>query len=145
MIVSSLLVASTLATATPFKTDADAIEYRQHAYSMIAVNFGDMGAMIKGKNEWDQGTFEMRAKNVHNLSLMTQEGFESKSTAKGDTKAKAKIWDEWMDFSDKQVNLTKNAKALAEVAKTSDKAAIKKAFMTVAKDCKSCHKAYRSK
>ena len=42
LILSSLLVVSTMTIATPFKSDEDAISYRQHAYSMIATNFSDM-------------------------------------------------------------------------------------------------------
>lgn len=145
VVLGSLLIASTITNATPFKSDEDAINYRQHAYSMMATNFGDMGAMIKGKKDWDQTQFEMRAANVLNLSLMTEEGFKEKSSAKGATKAKSEIWSDWADFSGKQTMLSKNAKQLADVSKGGDKGAIKSAFMTVAKDCKSCHKAYRSK
>ena len=145
LILSSLLAASTVVFATPFKSDEDAINYRQHTYSLMATNFSDMAAMIKGKKDWDQSQFEARANNVLNLSLMTEEGFKNKSTATGDTKAKSEIWADWADFSGKQAMLTKNAKQLTEVSKTGDKSAIKNAFLAVAKDCKSCHKVYRSK
>ena len=145
LVLGSLLMASSIVIATPFKTNEDAINYRQHAYSMMATNFADMGAMIKGKKDWDQSQFEMRANNVLNLSLMTEEGFKDKNSAQGETKAKADIWTDWADFSGKQAMLIKDAKQLAEVSKGTDKGAIKSAFMSVAKDCKSCHKAYRSK
>ena len=49
------------------KISKDAIEYRQSAFGLIAYNFGDMAAMMKGKT-FQRKPFVMRATNVAALS-----------------------------------------------------------------------------
>ncbi|MDB2385783.1 cytochrome c [Shewanella sp.] len=128
--------------ASDFKKTHNAIEYRQSAFSMIAHNFGDMGAMLKGKKEYDAAVFSMRADNVAALAKLPLEGFVSGSD-KGDTEALAKIWSDKSDFDDKMNTFKKNASILALAAQKGDKKDIKKAFMNTAKSCKGCHSAYK--
>ena len=51
-----------------FKEPSDAIEYRQSAFSMLSVQIGDMGAMLKGKVPFDAEQFKMRANNAAALA-----------------------------------------------------------------------------
>ena len=68
-IVSSTVLATSV-QADNFKKTDDAIEYRQSAFSLMAYNFGDMGAMLKGKKPFDAQVFAMRAENVAALSKL---------------------------------------------------------------------------
>jgi cytochrome c556 len=140
------LVSSTVLTtsvqADNFKKTDDAIEYRQSAFSLMAYNFGDMGAMLKGKKPFDAQVFAMRADNVAALSKLPLEGFTPGSD-KGDTEALAKVWTERSDFDAKMEQLQKDSAALAIAAKSDDKKALKKAFMATAKNCKGCHDVYK--
>ena len=65
----------------------------------------------------------------------TETGFE--------TTAAPKIWQDFKGFEAGLKKLASDAKAAASVAK--DDAAFKKAFVTVAKNCKKCHETYRIK
>lgn len=144
--VSLTIIASILAIgsaeAANFKDDDAAIEYRQAAFELIAHNFGDMAAMIKGKKPFDQTVFEQRAENVAALSHFPLEGFLTKSST-GHTEALAKIWDNKSDFDGIMEKFQLAAANLATVAKTGDKAAIKKAFGNTGKNCKNCHDTYK--
>ncbi|MCL2913381.1 cytochrome c [Shewanella corallii] len=144
-IMLSVLVAATFSSAAfadNFKKPEDAIEYRQDVFGAIVHNFGDMGAMMKGKKPFDAKVFEMRAQNVAALSKMPGEGFVAGSD-KGDTEAKSDIWSDKADFDAKMEKFQVDAAKLAQVAATGDKKAIKKAFGATAKNCKACHDSYK--
>ncbi|WP_299802157.1 cytochrome c [uncultured Shewanella sp.] len=145
MSLSALLATATLATsvqANNFKEADDAIHYRQSAFSMIAYNFGDMGAMLKGKKEYNADVFAVRAENVAALSKLPLEGFVAGSD-KGDTEALSKIWSDKADFDAKMKTFQENAAILALAATKGDKKEIKKAFGNTGKSCKGCHDVYK--
>lgn len=137
---SALLISS--ATAHNFEDANDAIQYRQSAFGLLAYNFGDMGAMMKGKKPFDAETFAMRANNVAALSKIPFEGFIDGSD-KGETEALAKIWQDRADFDAKMKAFQENTAILATVAQKGDQAEIKKAFMNTGKSCKGCHDTYK--
>jgi cytochrome c556 len=128
--------------ANNFEETADAIEYRQAAFGLIAYNFGDMGAMLKGKKPFDAAVFSARADNVAALSKIPHEGFIAGSD-KGDTEALAKIWQDRADFDSKMTAFQDNAAVLAVAAKTTDENNIKQAFTNTGKSCKGCHDVYK--
>ncbi|GGQ09992.1 cytochrome c [Shewanella litoralis] len=130
------------AFANNFEKPADAIEYRQSAFGLIAYNFGDMGAMLKGKKPFDAAVFSSRADNVAALSKLPHEGFIAGSD-KGDTEALAKIWQDKADFDSKMTEFQDNAAALAVAAKSTDQNLIKQAFANTGKSCKGCHDVYK--
>ncbi len=145
MSLIALAATATFATsvyANNFKEAEDAIEYRQSAFSMIAYNFGDMGAMLKGKKEFNAEVFAMRAENVAALSKLPLEGFIAGSD-KGDTEALAKVWGDKADFDAKMKTFQENAAVLAQVAAKGDKKELKKAFGNTGKSCKGCHDVYK--
>ncbi|MBG9992745.1 c-type cytochrome [Pseudoalteromonas sp. NZS37] len=125
-----------------FKEPSDAIEYRQAAFSMISVQIGDMGAMLKGKVPFDAEQFKMRANNAAALSKMPWEAFYER-TDKGDTAALAAVWAENATFVEKANAFAANADKLALAAQSGDKAVIGKAFGAWAKGCKDCHKQFK--
>ncbi|MGX9463493.1 c-type cytochrome [Shewanella sp. A14] len=128
--------------ANNFEEPADAIQYRQAAFGLIAYNFGDMGAMLKGKKPFDAAIFNTRAANVAALSKIPHEGFIVGSD-KGDTEALAKIWQDKADFDSKMSTFQDNAAALVVAAKSNDKNQIKQAFSNTGKSCKGCHDVYK--
>jgi cytochrome c556 len=138
--VSAMMIPAVF--ANNFEETADAIEYRQAAFGLIAYNFGDMGAMLKGKKPFDAAVFSARADNVAALSTIPHEGFIAGSD-KGDTEALAKIWQDKADFDSKMTAFQDNAAALAVAAKTTDENNIKQAFTNTGKSCKGCHDVYK--
>ena len=80
MTATVLLVPSVY--ANNFKDTEHAIDYRKSAFGLIAYNFGDMGAMLKGKKDFDAAVFASRATNVAALSKIPHEGFITGSNGK---------------------------------------------------------------
>ncbi|RYV01962.1 cytochrome C [Shewanella sp. OPT22] len=143
LLISALSIAiSAPVIADSFRKTDDAVDYRKSAFSLIAHNFGNMSAMLKGKKEMNAEEFEQRAANIAALSHLPMEGFIAGSYS-GDTEALAKIEQNKSDFADKMEALKVASAKLAMVAKSGDKKAIKTAFGQTAKTCKSCHKAYK--
>ena len=127
---------------TTFEDPNDAIEYRQAAFSMIRVQIGDMGDMLKGKVEFDAERFKHRANNAAALSKMPWEAFGA-GTDKGDTSALPAIWSDNETFMKKAASFQQYADKLAVAAQTGDKKLIAKAFGPWAKGCKDCHKSFK--
>ena len=59
---------STNVLASNFDDNQEAIEYRKDVFGLIAYNFSDMKAMLKGEKDFNQQLFEIRANNVKALS-----------------------------------------------------------------------------
>ncbi|MCE9677986.1 cytochrome c [Shewanella sp. AS1] len=137
------LAIATAVQANNFKDTDHAIKYRQSAYQVIAYNFGDMSAMLKGEKPFDATVFAKRATNVAALSLIPEEGFITGSD-KGNTEALAKIWTDKADFDSKMSQFQENAAKLAVIAQSDDKDAIKAAFINTGKSCKGCHDVYKA-
>lgn len=140
LVASALIIPSVLAHT--FKNTDHAIEYRQKGFSLIAYNFGNMSAMLKGDIEYDAEVFAQRAANVAALSKLPHEGFIDGSD-KGNTDALAKIWSNKADFDAKMTEFQNNAATLAQVAQVGDRNDIRKAFGNTGKSCKGCHDVYK--
>jgi cytochrome c556 len=121
----------------------DAIAARQAAFTLMAANFGPLGAMAKGEIPFDKAEFARRAVNVEVLSHMPWEFFIPESDL-GETKAKPEIWSKAADFKAENEKLQTETAKLAAVAKGGDEAAMKAQVGETAKVCKSCHKSFRS-
>ncbi|GAA0795214.1 c-type cytochrome [Marinobacterium sediminicola] len=130
-----LAAASTMAVAAK---PEDAIDYRQGVFSAIKWHFGTMGAMVKGKMEYDAEDFSRRAEIVAQLSKLPIEGFLP-GTYEGETSALPAIEDDREKFDGGMKALVERTAALAVAAQTGDLEQIKPAFGEVGKTCKGCH------
>ena len=143
-VLAALMASSTL-TQAEVKV-SDAVEYRQGIYKAVRWNFGPMGDMVKGKQEFNADEFSRRAANLAALSKMPLEGFVAGSyngTYSGSTDALPAIEKDWETFAGIMSDFETNAAALAEAASAGDMDAIRPAFMSVAKTCKSCHDKFK--
>ncbi|BDF96141.1 MULTISPECIES: c-type cytochrome [Pseudoalteromonas] len=138
--LSTLALSATANSA--FEKPSDAIEYRQAAFSMIRVQIGDMGDMLKGKVPFDAERFKHRANNAAALSKMPWEAFVADSD-KGETSALPAIWSDNETFMKKATAFQQYADELAVAAQTGDKKIIAKAFGPWAKGCKDCHSSFK--
>ncbi|MBA4503531.1 c-type cytochrome [Marinobacterium marinum] len=145
--IAAIGLAGFLAAATTTTVMAadpeDAIHYRKGAFSAMAWHFGTMGAMVKGKMDYDAEDFSRRADIVAQLSKLPMEGFIAGSY-EGDTDALPAIEKEWDKFEGGMNMLVENTAALAEAAKSGDMAQIKPAFGEVGKSCKGCHDNFKN-
>ena len=121
-----------------------AIAARKAAFTLIATNFGPMGAMAKDKMPFNHEAFTMRAANLEMLAKMPWEFFIPGSE-KGRTHAKPEVWSKADDYKKKADEFQQEVAKLAEVSKGDDKKAMFAQVGKVGKTCKACHKEYKEK
>jgi len=124
--------------------EGKAAKYRHNTFNMVKYHFGPMGAMMKGKIDFNKDVFSKNADSLAVLALLAPNGFEVKGKVKG-SRAKKDIWENKADFDKIIKGFADNTAALASVSKSGDMATIKPAFAKVADSCKTCHKKYRAK
>jgi len=140
-VATSIAVA---ATAFAHSKEDAAVDYRMGLMTVVGWNFGPLGAMVKGKAPFDANEFARHADRIAFLSDQLLEGFPKGSDKGEHTEAKAAIWANFDDFTDKAKTFNTEAKALAEVAKGKDEAKDKEQFKKVAAACKACHEKYKN-
>jgi cytochrome c556 len=119
--------------------------YRQSAFTLMAMNFGPMNAMLKEEMPWDQEKFARWAEDLDDVArLDIARGF-APGTDKGTTRAKPDIWENMDDFNGKLDNLRTATGSLSAAAEAGDMEQIKLAFGDTGKACKACHDEYKSK
>jgi len=136
------LISASLATSVARADMAeDAIKYRQAVFTAFRWHFGAMGAMVRGKVDYDAEQFAHHATQFAALTRMPKEGFIEGSDF-GDTEAKAELWENMDDVSARFDKLMVDADALlAATGGSLDD--VKGAFGAVGKSCKGCHDNYR--
>ncbi|ROQ25817.1 c-type cytochrome [Gallaecimonas pentaromativorans] len=143
LVLATLVLVAPLAQA--FDNKDEAIHYRQSVFTLVAAQFGEMGAMVKGEKPFDAKEFQYRAESLAALSKMPLEGFLYPGSDKGGTKAKAAVWQKTDEFKAKLAHFQKDATNLAEAAQSGDLSTIKPAFMATAKNCKACHSEFKNR
>ena len=119
--------------------------YRQSYFALAAMNFGPMGAMVKGEAPWDAEKFAAYAKDLAAVSSLNVERGFAPGSDKGKTRAKPEIWENMDDFSAKLGDFRTAAANLDSAAESGDADAMKAAFGATGKSCKACHDEYKSK
>ncbi len=142
MIAAAFCAAASAQADSVFEKPEDAIHYRQAAFSLIRVQIGDMGAMLKGKVPFDAARFSQRADNAAALAKMPWEAFIPGSD-QGKTDALPAVWQDNQTFMKKASAFQEYADALALAAKSGDQKQIQAAFGAWAKTCKDCHKSFK--
>ncbi len=119
--------------------------YRQSWFTLLAMNFGPMGAMVKGEMPWDDAKMQAYA---NDLAAITQldlvRGF-APGSEKGTTRAKPDIWKNQDDFAAKFKDLQNAAAELKSAAAGGDRKQIAAQVGATGKTCKACHDEYKAK
>jgi len=122
-----------------------AIMYRQSVMTINGYLTGQMGAMVTGKKPYEKQAFSHDAAVVEMLSTLPWEAFMTPGSDKGKTKLKSTAFKEKDKFLAKAKTFETESRKLVKAAAGDDFNAIKAQFGEVAKSCKSCHDAYRSR
>lgn len=130
------------ASAQSFGKPEDAIKYRKAAFTVLAGNFGTLGAMANGRMAFDAAAAANAGAAIEAVSKLPWAGFGA-GTDKGDTRAKAEIWSEAAKFKDAGDKMQAEIGKLAAAAKTGNLDAVKAAFGPAAGTCKACHDNFR--
>lgn len=146
IVTAAVIALSTAGVVVSKERDPNerAIAAREAAFTLMAANFGPMGAMAKGKMPFDQEQFTKRAANLDVLSKMPWEFFIPGSD-KGDTEAKPEVWSNPDDFKAKADKFQQEVAKLVEASKGGDQKAMFTQVGETAKSCKSCHEDYKMK
>jgi cytochrome c556 len=120
-----------------------ALEYRQGVMNVYSWNMKSMGDMMKGKKSFDAEAFARHADDLARAaSLDVLAGFPPESD-EGETDARADIWFDFEDFTQKLEDLRSASQNLSQVAAGGDKSAMGDALGKTGKTCKACHDSYK--
>jgi len=126
-----------------FAKPEKAVKYRKAVMTVIAQHFGRLGAVVKGKEAYDQKAFADNTAVIETLAGLPWEAFLVPGSDKGQTTMAASA----LENPDKMNSLAREFEAgvakLSAAAQGGDLKAIKTQFGAVAKSCKSCHKQTR--
>jgi len=141
------LLASPVAQSQDAKMIESAVKYRQGAFSMIGWHIGPLGAMAKGKMDFDAAVFAANAQAIAELAKYPENAFpEGSSSDSVETRAKPEIWSDAAGFGEKLEAFKSASGELASVAAgASSFDDVKAAFGALGKSCKGCHDDYRHK
>jgi len=141
--LSLIVLGAPLLTTSVYADKAeDAINYRQSIFTAFRWHFGAMGAMVRGKADYNAEQFAHHATQLAALTRMPQEGFIEGSDF-GETDAKDELWENLADVNQRFDQLSQDADKLVAVSGGSlDEA--RAAFGDVGKSCKGCHDKYRA-
>jgi cytochrome c556 len=146
-LLASLTLAAVVSTLSlpamaQFQKPEDAIKYRKAAFTVMAAHFGRLGAMANDRMPFDAKVAADNAAVVEAMSKLPWAGF-GPGTDKGDTRAKAEIWEDQAKFKKGSDEMMTAMAQLNAAAKTGNLDSLKKAFGESAKTCKACHDAFR--
>ena len=119
--------------------------FRQSYFTLLAMNFGPIAAMVKGDMPWDDAKVLMLAEDVNAIANIDVARAFGPGSDKGTTRAKPEIWENTDDFLEKYRALQEAAGGLLAAAQSGDKAAIGAAVRETGGACKSCHDEYKAK
>ena len=119
--------------------------YRQSYFTLVAMNFGPIGAMVKGEMPWDDAKLKVFANELGALSNMDVSRAFAPGTDKGTTRAKPEIWENQDDFKAKLSDMRDALAGLQVAAGSGDKKIVAQAVGAAGKSCKACHDEYKAK
>lgn len=147
--IASLVVVSTVSFAQDNKgPHDDAIKARQGLMQVRGFYMGILGAMAKGKMDYDADLAALSAASLHtasamNTSPMWPAGSDDGDPANAENRALAAIWDTFPDVAEKGKSLVAATEAMMPVA-GQGLDALKDSIGDVGKACKGCHDDFRA-
>jgi cytochrome c556 len=143
LLLAALAAAATLPAAAQFKKPEDAVKYRHSAFTVMAVHFSSLGAMVNGRIPFDAAKAQSDADIVAMMAKLPFSAFGEGTDKPADSKAKAEVWTENDKFKEGATKLQEEAAKLQAVAKSGNADQIKAQFGATAKTCKACHDHFR--
>ena len=119
--------------------------YRQSYFTLLAMNFGPIAAMVKGDMPWDEAKLKSFGHDFAAIASADVARAFPPGTDKGTTRAKPGIWENMDDFGAKYADLQEAAKVLKTATASGDKEAVAMAVRQTGGACKACHDEYKSK
>jgi len=142
----SLLFVGGSASADMNQEQADrAVETRQSVLHLMGWNMAPLGAMARGRMDFDAERVETNAARLVALSEMMSDAFSADTRANDvSTEALDVIWEQPEDFAAKIDDTIEASKGLLSVAGTGDEGNIREAIGRLGSTCGSCHDDFRA-
>ena len=128
-------------TAAAVNAPEHVIQYRQNLMKSVGAHLANVVLLAQGRVDFDDGLVtdsQAIVDLLENSSVAFPEG-----TAEGDTRARAKIWEERAKFDAAMEESLDTVRELAAAAKAGDLTAVNAALVPVARGCRSCHLSFR--
>lgn len=143
------VVTTTFALAQDKGPHDDAIKGRQAMFQTYNFNMGILGAMAKGKMEYNADIAIQSSANLHaaasfGQAAMWPAGSDNETPGNSRTRALPAIWSNFSDVASKSDALKKATEELSTQA-GGGLDALKSAMGDVGASCKGCHDDYRAK
>jgi cytochrome c556 len=141
----ALLACAGIAAAELNQEQAErAVETRQSLLHLMGWNMSPLGAMARGRIDFDTARVQTNAERLAALSGMLADAFAA-DTRSNDvaTESLDVIWENPEDFAAKVEANMEAAGALVEVSATGDEGAIKEAIGRLGSTCGGCHDDFR--
>lgn len=118
----------------------EAVKARMDLMKTIGMNMKTIGDMAKGERNFDAAAATSAAATIAEKAGMIATVFEPEADDP-ESEAKAEIWTEWDDFTDKAGALEAAAESAAGSLDSPD--ALPMAMANIGPTCGGCHKVYR--
>ena len=122
-----------------FAKPQDAIKYRQSVMLVMAHHFGRLGAMVKGKQPYDQKVFADNTAVIELMSKLPWEAFLFPGGDTGETTMKSSVLEDPDGFKSLYRHFESEVDKLSAAVKGNNFDEIKSRFGAVAQSCKDCH------
>jgi cytochrome c556 len=137
-----IALAGIVACAAPRPTTPE-IAARQELMRSNRGALIELGKMASGEAAWDQRAAERHAATLMRNAVMipakTEEGTGPES---GRTRARPEIWQTWEKFQAAADNLEDQSKAILDLARANNEAAVRSRFAALEQACDGCHKPF---
>ncbi|MGO2088927.1 MAG: c-type cytochrome [Oceanisphaera sp.] len=143
--ISGVFASTAVAQSELFKAD-DLVKYRQSIYQVMSAQATVLGAMAKGKTEFDAKVVHERALNLGNVSKLLGETYVPATKGVKDSNLLPAAWDDMEGMGEKGKAFGGALKELIAASGEAgfDKKAAVPAIGKVLKTCKACHDDYRA-
>ena len=122
-----------------------AIEVRQSLFKLVGWNIGGLGAIARGRADYDAEVVEESAARLSQLAAMIPDAFTANTSALDiKTEAKPGIWSDFDDFKERADAMGVAAETARAHAEAGDEEAAMVAIRQLASTCKACHDVYRA-
>lgn len=145
LLAATVALAGVSAAALAHKEATGIVKTRMDAMTVISQQMKVLGAMVRGKSDFDAPTAVDAAKMIANHAGEIPDLFPQGSI-EGPSEALPAIWVDWTQFEQSARKLMREASTLASVASTAvNGKVITEPFAAMAASCKSCHERFRLK
>ncbi|MEM1261345.1 MAG: cytochrome c [Pseudomonadota bacterium] len=122
-----------------------AVDTRQSVLTVMGWNMAPLGAMARGKMDFDQAVVAQNAERIAWMATMLSDAFAMDTRGSGaESNALDGIWEDPEDFAEKVAASEAAAKALVEAAAGDDVGAMRQAIGGLGRTCGGCHDAYKA-